>query len=277
MSAFNKLLIRKVPHILEMIFFSLDYESFKSCQKVCATWRELFKSEPFHKRAKCVFFYEIAQENYNFSATEEDKERNKIELSRYTMEGNGREVGRLLAKGVNPNGGYDVTVGINCKLEAPPMCLAAVNGHIDVVKLLLESGGDPNRVNNYGETPLHLAARSRCVQAVKILIDAVADLNAPDKWGDSPLYYAVRNNHLDMVKLLLDAGAKLIGNGHRRTPLHWAALWGNSDMVKLLLNEGADPNAATILGATPLSMAQEQGHEDVVKLFRNTYGTQFIF
>ena len=274
-SAFDKLFTRNVPHILEMIFFSLDYESFKRCEKVCSAWRELLKSEPLHTKATSVFFYEIAQENYNLSATVEEKEHDKMQLSRCTLEGNVEEVGQLLSKGVNPNCGcYNpnvlVRIGCGCRQETPPLCLAAMNGHTDMVKILLESGGDPNTVDPYGQTPLHLAVRKRSTEVAKILTNTQTDLNAPDKWGDSPLYWAARSNHLEMVKLLLDAGAKRIQNDRGRTPLHWAAFWGNTDLVKLLLKEGADPNAANILQDTPLSMAQEEGHEDVVKLLRNT-------
>ena len=39
--AFDKVLSKNVPHILEKIFFSLDYNSFISCQDVCNTWNGL--------------------------------------------------------------------------------------------------------------------------------------------------------------------------------------------------------------------------------------------
>ena len=40
-SNFDKFFLRNVPHILEKIFFSLDYMSFKTCMRVNKTWRDL--------------------------------------------------------------------------------------------------------------------------------------------------------------------------------------------------------------------------------------------
>jgi ankyrin repeat protein len=36
----------------------------------------------------------------------------------------------------------------------------------------------------------------------------------------------------------------------------------------MLLNAGADPHALTVAGQTPLSMAEEEGHEEVAGLLR---------
>ena len=41
------LFTRSVPHILEKIFFSLDYESFMRCSEVNKTWNDLLTSEPY--------------------------------------------------------------------------------------------------------------------------------------------------------------------------------------------------------------------------------------
>ena len=49
LAAFDTLLSRNVPHILENIFFSMDYNSFKTCMKVNKTWRELLTTAPYQK------------------------------------------------------------------------------------------------------------------------------------------------------------------------------------------------------------------------------------
>ena len=53
-SHFEILLRRNVPHILENILFSLDYESFKACFEVSSTWHNLLKSETLLKKAKSL-------------------------------------------------------------------------------------------------------------------------------------------------------------------------------------------------------------------------------
>ena len=50
---------KNVPHILEKIFLSLDYESFKSCLRVSNAWREQLTSELLKRKAKKVFRREI--------------------------------------------------------------------------------------------------------------------------------------------------------------------------------------------------------------------------
>ena len=47
---FGPLSTRSVPHILEKIFFSLDYKSFKTCMKVNKAWRELLSTASYQKR-----------------------------------------------------------------------------------------------------------------------------------------------------------------------------------------------------------------------------------
>ena len=42
--AFDLLFQRSVPHILEKIFLSLDYKTYKACHKVCAVWGETLAS-----------------------------------------------------------------------------------------------------------------------------------------------------------------------------------------------------------------------------------------
>ena len=41
---------------------------------------------------------------------------------------------------------------------------------------------------------------------------------------------------------------------------------GYADIVKMLLSRGADPNRADVTGWTPLHMAAQSGHKDVVNV-----------
>ena len=70
------------------------------------------------------------------------------------------------------------------------------------------------------------------------------------------------------MQLLIKAGAdvdKAKTNG--ATPLFIASDWGHGEIVKLLIKAGADVNKAlTTDGATPLFIACQKGHDKIVKL-----------
>lgn len=52
---FDKLLAKNVPHIIEGIFFYLDYLSFKTCLRVSKTWYELLTTDSMVKKARASF------------------------------------------------------------------------------------------------------------------------------------------------------------------------------------------------------------------------------
>ena len=47
---FDRLFTISVPHILQRIFFSLDYDSFMASRKVSKAWRELHSSEVYRRK-----------------------------------------------------------------------------------------------------------------------------------------------------------------------------------------------------------------------------------
>lgn len=77
---------------------------------------------------------------------------------------------------------------------------------------------------------------------------------------------AIRNNHFDMVKLLLCFNANVNQKlAHCRTALHEAARLGLTDIAMLLLKSGADPDPRSTYGLTPLALAAQCGHVEIVR------------
>ena len=254
---FNALFSKNVPHILEKIFFSLDYESFKACLEVSKSWKGMLTSEYFKVKSKSVFLDEIL----------------KIIL-KASREGKVQEIRSLFSSGICDRNCINLDDNNSSDV---PLCVAAKNGHGNVVQLLLDNGADLNKRDNYGitplnragATPLHWAAEEGHKDVVKLLIVRGADPNqgvGEVEW--TPLQKAAYHRHKGVAQILIDGGASTnIADKYGRTPLHWAAAFGQRDLVEILLDAGADPERECVEdGETPLHWAADEGHQDVVKL-----------
>jgi ankyrin repeat protein len=74
-----------------------------------------------------------------------------------------------------------------------------------------------------------------------------------------------------MTKMLLDKGANpnIVERTEGQTPLHRVAVRGRKKAVaEMLLAHGADMNTRDWYGKTPLSLAKENGHAEIVELLR---------
>ncbi|KAF6823075.1 ankyrin repeat domain-containing protein 52 [Colletotrichum plurivorum] len=141
------------------------------------------------------------------------------------------------------------------------------NGHLDVVKILLEKGADVLVATNDGRTPLHSASSNGHLDVVKVLLASGADVSVAKKNGWTPLKAASSNGHLNVVKILLEKGADvLVATNDGWTPLHSASSDGHLEVVKVLLENGADVSVANTNGRTPLYSASSNGHLEVVKV-----------
>lgn len=88
-----------------------------------------------------------------------------------------------------------------------PLMLAAIRGHVDIARQLIERDA---QVNKAGWTPLHYAASSsheQAVQMTRLLLDHYAYIDAESPNGATPLIMAVRFGDSRVVDLLLDEGA----------------------------------------------------------------------
>ena len=175
--AFDALFTKSVPHILEKIFFSLDYESFKTCMEVSNPWKELLTSESFKKMGASLFRKCAERELLQASNFEDSKEA-KIILSRFMVD-------------------VDCIGGL---FGSTPLYHATLCGHGNVVKLLLDKGADPNK--EYGWTPLHLAIYKGHKDVVQLLLNGGADPRKANRWGDTPLSQAQKYGRMDIVQIL---------------------------------------------------------------------------
>ena len=109
-----------------------------------------------------------------------------------------------------------------------------------------------------GDTCLMTAALHGHLDICRLLIDKGAQMEAKGRSGDSPLHYAAWEGSIEVVRVLCDRGADIEAcgkNGNR--PLHWAATCGHISTVKELIEvRNADINARNDDGRTALRIAR---------------------
>lgn len=153
-------------------------------------------------------------------------------------------------------------------MDMTPLHVALWYGHDSVAMLLLESGVciDCEFQSESGGTytALGIAASSGNTAIVVRLLAAGADVNK--RIGDghfigTPLAHAAHAGRADVVEILVAAGAEINSSGD--TPLHGAALMGHLEIVRRLVALGADLTAPNPDRRTALTLARNQGHDDV--------------
>uniref|UniRef100_A0A4W6GA11 Ankyrin 1 n=1 Tax=Lates calcarifer TaxID=8187 RepID=A0A4W6GA11_LATCA len=169
--------------------------------------------------------------------------------------------------------------------------LASKEGHVKMVLELLHNGIVLETTTKKGNTALHIAALAGQEQVVTELVNYGANVNAQSQKGFTPLYMAAQENHLEVVKFLLENGANqsiptesnlsnsipssliqtrcvsILFRSHKPLSLHLSTppprVNLSSNCLLCVLQDGF----------TPLAVALQQGHENVVALLIN-YGTK---
>lgn len=86
---------------------------------------------------------------------------------------------------------------------------AALNGHENTVKFLIDSGANKDAQDNHGNTALHLAVIFDQVDALKTLLESNADPNLQNKHGNTPLHIAILKDNRESVRVLNNANTNV--------------------------------------------------------------------
>lgn len=251
-------------------------------------------------------------------------------LSAAVHNNNSAMVHLLLSKGANPNQTANNSniplmgailrenyASVHCLIEFgadvnvddtffTPLTAAMVGDQIDIIRLLLHKGANPNIAARIGDFPLIEAASKQSTRIAGMLLakganvdiqstcstplmsaiawksllknndDMVtlilahgADPNTPNLEGDTPLMVAAVKGDIQTAKLLLAMGAKVNAQGERLTPLLGAVRSGDRGMVALMLEHDADPLLPNRRGCSPMQEASGSRDKTFLRLLQN--------
>jgi hypothetical protein len=159
--------------------------------------------------------------------------------------------------------------------------VAAAGHRVEIAKLLLHAGADPNSARNHRRSrPLHYAAdgyvisklwnEKNQVAMIRLLLKAGAEIDAQDKNGATPLHRAVRTRCAAAVKCLVDAGADaMLKNKPGSTAFHLAvqntgkggsgadsAKTAQREIIQIFLARGVSPKVKDANGKSVIDWAR---------------------
>ncbi|KAH9503362.1 Ankyrin repeat and sterile alpha motif domain-containing protein 1B [Bulinus truncatus] len=170
--------------------------------------------------------------------------------------GNVLVVEKLLAGRLNAKRGSKASIGGGALSTLSKSLLSLKNANV-------------NCADGSGETPLHLAALNGHKEIVSMLLECDASPTILDTQDCSPLHLAAWNGHTEICSQLLQApnGHTLINLQTREgnTALHFAAQHGHSHTLLYLLQNQADPTIRSLEDLSPVDLAAQYDRLDIVK------------
>jgi ankyrin repeat protein len=145
---------------------------------------------------------------------------------------------------------------------------AAKHGWEMATRSLLDAGSAAiNSQSKYHGTPLYVAAKEGNLAVVEVLLERGAETEGQGVYYTNALKAASCGGHKEIVELLLDKGADIdVELGSEGNALQTAAHEGHGEIVTLLLNKGADISAESEEYGNALQAASCGGHKEIVTL-----------
>ena len=163
-----------------------------------------------------------------------------------------------------------------------------LQGNAEAVQLMLEANADPliSKTDGYAahsiayfnqfqelsayiaEVGLRRSIQSGDIKAMLVMVADGANVNTQTPAGATALMVACHAGDRDLVSLLLsrpDIHPDFQENDGW-TALMFAAYFDHPEIVQILLNHGIDLSVRNVHGQTALSLAQEFGRADVVRV-----------
>lgn len=152
---------------------------------------------------------------------------------------------------------------------------AAMNDHLNVVKLLLSRGANPYEADCEGRNAIHHAIHSVGVQCLEHFLESISIDILLDVQGLSLWHWAATNQTKQALVILAKYSTPMPSLGSMRTkdgwsPLLSAASVGSAENIDWLLRAGCTTMDKAYDGSTALHLAARSGFSDAVRvLLRN--------
>jgi uncharacterized protein len=156
------------------------------------------------------------------------------------------------------------------------LLLASLNDHVDVARLLVALGADPDAQDDRQDSPWLVTGVTGSVAMLETLLPANPDLSLRNRYGGISVIPASERGHVDYVRRVVQTPI----NVNHVNNLGWTALleaiilgkgtdrW--QQIVSILLTAGADPSLPDADGITPLQHAKDRGYNEIADLLRYT-------
>ena len=155
--------------------------------------------------------------------------------------------------------------------EIGALHLAVEGGYKEICELLLKNGASTSVLDGEGYAPLHIACNIGNVEIVKLMIEYGADPECIHEGsGATSLQEAVCSGSLELVQTLLPhiKSNDFVNRKDNRgwAPLHFACHYGHPQITRYLLEHGANVDDMISIGRTALHLSAFEGFVECTKV-----------
>jgi hypothetical protein len=154
------------------------------------------------------------------------------------------------------------------------LLLAATYDRVEVARLLVARGADPDALDDRHDTPWLVTGVTGSVPMLEALLPARPDLTIENRFGGLSVIPASERGHVAYVRRVVRTGIDV----NHVNRLGWTALLeavilgdggpAHQEIVRILLAHAADPAIADGDGVTALEHAEARGYDEIARLLR---------
>ncbi len=148
-----------------------------------------------------------------------------------------------------------------------PTVVAAKSGNYECLSLLLDEG-EPLL---HKQSALNVAVTNGYADCVKIILDSGFDPDSEGKYSEMAIEIAINKGHGECLRHLVEAGVDIRKrNRYKLRPADLAVKENNPEVILILMDAGLDIEEENSNGQKILAIAKENNWEDVLSRFEKT-------